>query len=240
MSDLRKLFSASGIECNQPERLMALKNFRIEPPVKMGVIHFVGHVSIGAFTYLHDGFLHQTQIGRYCSIGQGLTCLQPNHPLDMVSTHPFQYNPLSSVFSAEVLAAAGFNQDEVHMVSKAPPAKPLTQIGNDVWIGRNVTLLKGVTVGDGAVIGTCAVVTKDVPPYAVVAGNPARVVKLRFADELIERMLATQWWQYRLGDIGSLPFNQPEMFLAMLEQRVATQQLVRYAPKVLEKTDFIG
>jgi len=71
-------------------------------------------------------------------------------------------------------------------------------IGNDVWIGNQVTIMPGVKIGDGAVIGAGAVVAKDVPPYAVVVGNPGIVKRLRFSERIVERMLAVRWWRYKI------------------------------------------
>lgn len=238
MSELRKKFRELGVDCTHPEQLLNLKKFHLETPVKFSNIHFVGSVAIGAFTYLHDGFLHQTSIGRYCSVGQGFCCLQPNHATNMVSTHPFQYNPLDSIFSKEVLNAAEFEQNAIQLVTKTNTHKPITSIGNDVWIGRNVTVLKGVTIGDGAIIGACAVVTKDVPAYAVVAGNPARIIRYRFSEDIIERFIHLQWWNYQMSDIGQMPFDQPTQFLDALENAIALKQLNPLKPKVVQRSDF--
>lgn len=80
-------------------------------------------------------------------------------------------------------------------------------IGNDVWIGYGVTILSGVTVGDGAVIGACSVVTKDVEPYAIVAGNPARLIRLRFRPDQIEKLLKIKWWEWSADKVNELkPF----------------------------------
>ncbi len=131
---------------------------------------------------------HSLVAGRFCSIGPRFYCGAPMHHMDWASS--------SSVFI--------MNYDWANVPGQPTPIKtpktgfnvPKTIVGNDVWIGRNVYLSPGITVGDGAVIGANAVVTKNVPPYTIVAGNPARVIRMRFPLELAGRLLSTQWWNY--------------------------------------------
>jgi acetyltransferase-like isoleucine patch superfamily enzyme len=126
-----------------------------------------------------------TTIGRYCSIADGARILNHNHPLDFKSTSGLFFNPDFGV------------TDRWHV-----EFRPKT-VGNDVWIGANAVILPEVrSVGDGAVIGAGAVVNRDVPPYAVVLGNPGRVVKYRFDEETITRLLAEKWWERDLDDLA--------------------------------------
>jgi acetyltransferase-like isoleucine patch superfamily enzyme len=125
-----------------------------------------------------------TTIGRYCSIAEGVRILNHNHPLDFKGTSPIFFNP-----------DLGYCKE--WLVSFNP-----TVIGNDVWIGANAVILPEVSrVGDGAVIGAGAVVNRDVPPYAVVLGNPGRVVKYRFSEPVIARLLEEKWWEHEPGDL---------------------------------------
>lgn len=145
------------------------------------------HVSVGRYTYgvtrnifVRASALAPCSIGAFCAIGPEVMIYgQAEHPLDSPSSYPFR----SHYFMAD-----------------APPAQPRTRgpvrIGNDVWIGSRAIILSGVSIGDGAVIGAGAVVTRDVPPYAVAAGNPARVVRLRFAPEIVTRLLQIRWWDW--------------------------------------------
>ena len=94
---------------------------------------------------------------------------------------------------------------------------PHVKIGNDVWIGAQAMLKGGITIGDGAVIGARPVVTRDVPPYSVVVGQPARILRHRFAPEICARLLATRWWDYSLGDLAQFSFDDPQAFCAAFE-----------------------
>lgn len=132
----------------------------------------------------------QLKIGNFCSIAVGVTILiGGEHKTDWVTTYPFGH----------------INQDTFpHHGLGHPSSKGDVVIENDVWIGANATIMSGVTVGSGAVIGACSVVTKDVPPYCIVAGNPARVVKKRFADDQIAALLENPWWERSEEEIREL------------------------------------
>ncbi|ROH85581.1 antibiotic acetyltransferase [Pseudomethylobacillus aquaticus] len=149
------------------------------------------------------------RIGAYCSIAGNVDIfLGGNHRMDWVSTFPFpKYFP-----------------EMKHLISKFGKVKGDVTIGNDVWLGRSCMILSGVKVNDGAVVAAGAVVTRDVPAYAVVAGNPARVVRYRFDDKTIARLLATTWWQWpeeELRNIGHLLCNDDiQLFLDYAESRI--------------------
>jgi acetyltransferase-like isoleucine patch superfamily enzyme len=141
---------------------------------------------IGAHTYGKPNVLEPElatlRIGRFCSIGPDVVIALGNHRTDLVSTYPFR---ALSRFWPE---AAGGEPDH--------ETRGDVSIQNDVWIGARVTILSGVTIGHGAVIGANALVREDVPPYAVVAGNPARIVRYRFEPHQIERLLKLSWWDW--------------------------------------------
>lgn len=130
-------------------------------------------------------------IGKFCSIACGARFLfnSANHTMNSLSTYPF---PL---FFEEW----GLKQNEV---TKAWDNKGDIVIGNDVWIGYEAVIMAGVTVGDGAVIGSRAVVTKDIPPYTVVGGIPAKVIKERFSKEIIDALLQIKWWDWTVEKIA--------------------------------------
>lgn len=161
------------------------------------------NITVGDFTYFgeEDFESHVTHhydfngdkliIGKFCQIAAGVNFVMngANHQMNAASTYPFY------IFE-------GWDQ-------KAPPLSELplkgdTVIGNDVWIGQNVTVLPGVHIGDGAIIGMNSVVAKDIAPYSVAAGNPAKEIRKRFDDELIHLMLKLKWWDMEIDEINKL------------------------------------
>ena len=148
-----------------------------------------------------------TRIGRYCSIARYVELGAIGHPTDFLSTHPFQY----STYHYK-------GQPAWDAISRVPfDDLPGPVIGHDVWIGAKAIVLRGVTVGHGAVIGSGAFVNKDVPPYAIVVGSPARVLRYRFDDAVIARLLASRWWDRPLSEVSHLPFGDIEATLDALE-----------------------
>ncbi len=159
-------------------------------------------LGIGAHTYIRSDCVLSavSSIGRFCSIGSGCFIGQQksSHPSDWLSSHPFQYTDTGLTFDPEVADVT---------------------IGLDVWIGHSAMILEGVTVGTGAIIATRALVAHDVPPYAIVAGIPAKVVKYRHAPELIEELISSQWWDRDVELLKTLPLNDPQTTLALLAVR---------------------
>jgi len=138
-----------------------------------------------------------TKIGRYCSFSRGVCIFHANHPITFTSLHPFFYLPNCGYVEKETIPRGSI------------------EVGNDVWIGRNAIILPKVSrIGDGAVIGAGAIVTKDVPDFAVVAGNPARVIKFRFPEHIQETIRRSKWWD---KDIEELEGNF-EHFLHPLDE----------------------
>lgn len=163
--------------------------------VKVRVPAFGKPLSIGAFSYVRDGseIYFLDSIGRFCSIGRGVVLGQApnNHPLSWVST--------SMSVCQDYEADSSF-----------------TKIGHDVWIAHDAVVMAGVNIGTGAVIGRNSVVTKDVGPYEIVAGNPAKLVRTRFDSARIEMLLASRWWEYTVAELESLPVNDVDLFLQNL------------------------
>lgn len=115
---------------------------------------------------------------------------------------------------------------------------PMTEIGNDVWIGQSVYVKAGVLIGDGAIIGARSVVTKDVAPYTIVVGQPAKPVRLRFPEPLVERLLGSAWWRYSLYDLYDIPFEDVPRALDLIGERVANGTVQPYEPQRLTPSDL--
>lgn len=167
--------------------------------------------SFGAYSIIRDfSEPHSLVAGRFCSIGPRFYCGAPEHHMDWTST--------SSVFIMDYEWARPPQGLSPIKVPRTGFNVPKTFVGNDVWIGRNVYLRPGITVGDGAVIGAHAVVTKDVPPYAIVGGNPARIIRYRFPKEMIDRFLAAKWWNYDPEWMKNVDIRDPMAVLSFFER----------------------
>ena len=161
------------------------------------------NIVVGDFTYIADSEFesHVTHfypwsrdkliIGKFCQIAAGVEFVMndANHQMNAVSTFPF--------YTLE-----GWDMEP--LASPDMPFKGDTVVGNDVWIGQNAVILPGVHIGDGAIIGANSVVGSDAAPYSIVIGNPARVLRKRFDDELIDLLLRFQWWDKSIEEINSL------------------------------------
>lgn len=167
------------------------------------------NVVIDDFTFIN----HSTQIdtnckyiGKFCSISHGVKIGLGPHPMHFFSTSPVFYEPYR-----------GFVDKQLYNEFKD---KGYTEIGNDVLIGANAIVLAGVKVGDGAIIGAGGIVTKDVPPYAVVAGNPAKIIKYRFDEKTIEKLLKLKWWNKDINEILKYKkyFNNIDKFLKAMNE----------------------
>jgi acetyltransferase-like isoleucine patch superfamily enzyme len=157
----------------------------VEPYVTLYGCECIGPVSVGYRSYANNSLLRNVTIGRFTSIGRRCSIGAARHDVGCFSTHP---------------AAAHGD------FAKAP----VTSIGNDVWIGDNVVIVAGATIGDGAVVGGGAVVTRDVAAYSIVVGVPARLLRMRFYEEDVAMLVATQWWRFgdamvKLAGAGARP-----------------------------------
>lgn len=138
---------------------------------------------LGAYSYVQSSsVICNAEIGNFCSIASYVHIGLANHPMHMVSTSPVFYDN-SQPLPKFMVDKAVFFED-----------LPKTTIGSDVWIGHGVIIKQGISIGVGAVIGAGSVVTKDIPPYSIAVGNPCKVIKTRFSEKTVERLIHSKWW----------------------------------------------
>jgi acetyltransferase-like isoleucine patch superfamily enzyme len=183
-------------------RLSAIRQSRIDPTSVVEPGSQVVEVDMGRHSYCgYDCSIINAEIGAFCSIADQVFIGGSAHPLHYVSTSPVFLSHRDSVKSK-------FSRHDFLDL-------PRTRIGNDVWIGQGAKIKAGVTIGHGAAVGMGAVVTKDVRPYAIVAGNPARELSRRFDDPIVDALLRSEWWAFddqRLRAAAAL-FTDPKAFL---------------------------
>lgn len=198
-----------------------------------GTMPSSGMCSMGTQSYSHSALPEKMQVGRYTSIGEGLRILDSYHPIDYVSTSHFTWRPRSAFVEAARVdrGAPSLSEPNFNIHGK----KPFPVVGNDVWIGQNVTLSTGVRIGDGSVVAANSVVTKSVPPYAIVGGNPARIIKYRFTEYQIQSLLEMRWWDYLFTDFQHL--DTENMFHFIRQWRSEVQSFEKYEPKKLTLPD---
>jgi len=226
-----KIFSTS--RKGQPNRWTdtSFVSFRKSTEVEPYCAIYMGEplYNMGSFSFVTTPFninAHGLSIsfGRYCSIGGGAQITGPAHPLTAVSTaSPFVDHGIN--FIASYFEDEGIKN---YPLVARPPEKGPPIVGHDVWFGGNVWLNTGVKIGNGAAVGVNALVTKDVPDYAIVGGNPARIIRYRFAPEIIQELQDIRPWQYSMKDLGQFDISNIEIFIRQF--RAAQHQMTPYTP----------
>lgn len=187
MADMRKIYPRSG-----DKKTVYLKNIISNPNIIVGdytmyhdLLNDPKEFEINNVLYQYPINRDKLKIGKFCSIACGTKFLfnSANHALDSLSTYPFPLFFEEWNLEKEKVTEAWDNRGDI-------------VIGNDVWIGYEAVILSRVTIGDGAIIGTRAVVTKDVPPYTIVGGVPAKPIRKRFDEKVIKELLKIKWWDW--------------------------------------------
>jgi len=169
-----------------------LKSCKLGRHVAIGERVILREVTVGDYSYFErNGEAIYTTIGKFCSIAANVRIHALEHPMERVTTHKITYRP------NEYFKHVGVDQ-----AFRERRRARKVKIGNDVWIGHGAVVMPGVTIGDGAVVGANAVVTKDVGPYEIVAGTPARRLRRRFPDDVCEALLRLAWWDWPAERIG--------------------------------------
>jgi acetyltransferase-like isoleucine patch superfamily enzyme len=186
--------------------------FLVEPPVRvLGRLLIRSDTRVGCFTEFGQHVeLQAADVGRYCEIGNNSTVGATGHPLSWLGVSAFQYKH----------ATWGWHPAAADSQSFRSVGPDRAWIGNDVWLGAGVVVLRGVTIGDGCIVAANAVVTKDLPPYTICGGLPAKVIRPRVPDALRDELLDLRWWQYSPNQLAGLPFDDPAAAVAALRPRV--------------------
>lgn len=164
-------------------------NVTVGPRSLINKVLLDGKITIGSNTTVNGpctefySIHHPITIGNFCSIARGTAIQEHNHDADCITTYFIKYRIFEEKYGMDA-------------ISKGP-----VSIGNDVWIGTQSTILTGVTIGDGAIIAANSVVSKDVPPYAIVGGTPAKILRYRFSDEIVAMLLDIKWWNWDIERI---------------------------------------
>lgn len=193
-------------------------------------------LDIGAFCNLSGGTINNVRFGRYCSVASGVTIGPHEHPTDWLTSSRTAYYP--EVNGWDDLVAPD-RHAQIHAGRRPFSGScPVTEIRADVWIGQGAFVKAGVTIGAGAIIGARATVLRDVPPYAVVIGTPGRVLRLRFPEAVVERLLALEWWRYSIYDLFAAPMDDIARALDVIGELVASGAVTPYDAPVATPADL--
>lgn len=187
----------------------------VEHPVHVGHRVEFHSGSIGRYGFINTDTIifNDVHVGRFSTFARGCQIGGSEHPIHHVTS---SYFGISKAWFPDDPIAQSARMRKITRPSHRSRAGKIV-IGNDVWIGAGAIILKGVTVGDGAVVGAGSVVTKDVPPYAVVGGIPAKLIRYRFDEQTIARLLASRWWDLEPHVIAGLPLEDVEASLAHIQ-----------------------
>lgn len=193
---------------------------------------------IGAYSFFGTDslFYFVESVGRFCSIASNIRTGLPEHPTHFLSSHPvFQGDPAWTDSASDYLARNQATVDKSRQLRQAIDQERFgkIRIGNDVWVGEGVMIRRGVNIGDGAVIGAGSVVTRDIPPYAIVGGAPAKLIRFRFEPDIVDDLLNLQWWAYGLSALENVDFTDINMAVWGIHDNIQSGRAVPYRPPIL-------
>jgi acetyltransferase-like isoleucine patch superfamily enzyme len=230
----------NGWNLEKPQKIQFRHRLRIEPysgifkrgyVASPGARSSHGLCSIGFGSYSHSPLPEAVSVGRYSSLSNRILFLDSQHPLDRLGTGHFSHKLGSALTSLAIEELGG--KDLNVLPYDISNGRPYPTIGHDVWVGQGALIALGVTLGHGCVVAAESVVTKDVAPYSIVGGNPARHIRYRFPDELVARLLASEWWRYSFTQFAGMSLEDPPRFLDALERRKASGDIAPYEPEPL-------
>jgi acetyltransferase-like isoleucine patch superfamily enzyme len=187
------------------------RQFRVPAAAQLSMYtnwHHPETLNTMGFASYQMGGSWEVVIGNYCSVAGGLQVMGERHPVVYTTSSSIHYDKFKPHFAA-IITDFGIDWHKTEPAVKA--YGPLPEVEHDVWIGAHVTLARGIRIGTGAVIATGSIVTKDVAPYSIVAGNPARHKRMRFDDATAEKLLESRWWEYA-NVIGAVDMREPNRF----------------------------
>ncbi|SEQ95899.1 hypothetical protein SAMN04488038_1137 [Solimonas aquatica] len=209
---------------------------RFERPAYLFDARRIKNVTLGAFSYINGQYtssLYDCRVGRYCSIAESVVLGPYEHPTDGLTTHTFAFSgpdefpPFFRFPEYAAIARDSTPEDSIN--------KRQTEVGHDVWLGAGCLIKRGVKIGNGAVIAAHAVVTRDVPDYAIVVGAPGKVQRLRFDERTVERLLRLAWWNYDLAPLKNrIDLSRMPEALDLFEAQLAAGALQPLQPKSYE------
>lgn len=197
--------------------------------------HGLKNCRVGAFSFFNAAgstSAYRVQFGRYSQIGESSILGPPEHPHGWFSNHPFAFTrprDMPSIYALPDFVRLGPEDSDATSFADTTPND--TVIGHEAYVGARCFVKRGVRIGDGAVVGACSLVMHDIPPYAIAVGSPARVLRLRFPEKLVERYLALEWWRYDLAPWKHrVKFEQAEATLSFFEERKGLGELQPLRP----------
>lgn len=195
---------------------------------------------IGAYTYINlravqhlttNSVVECQRIGRFCMIAHSVNIGMAGHPTKNLSSHlVFRYDKKTDYAHDYMTIENTVFENEARIKYIENAKKPLPIIGNDVWIGHGATILNGIRIGDGAIVGAGSVVTKDVPAYSIVAGNPAKVIRYRFSEKQIEKLENLRWWKYGADILYGIDLEKIDDAINIIEDRIENKVVQLFTP----------